>query len=304
CAPEAPEELAGAFFPELGAVVADGTEPRGAAGLLPLAVERYVDLGAYGDAAALKAKRGELRRLAEAVLAPQTRVARGLAAARALADERFDAALDGDVPPILARRARGIIAREIRPGGGGAAHKRFLSALTPDGPVCLFETARELCGRIYELNDNYGLAPFLLAPLLAAALDAGQEAYACYCPLHPEEQLEHLLLPGLDLGFVSSSDPLPYDGVPFRRMRLDACPDAERIRAQRSRLRFLHKTERALLDDAAAALGEARTARERLADCYAAHMDFAAAEAAAERLAAALVGDEGSFLPLTSPRPV
>jgi len=283
-----PESLDGVVFPDIQAAIVDGTAPHVTEPRFPAAVERYVNLGVYYNLIPIKAKREEIRRDTLARREPYGRVTRCLAAARALEDDMFDAVLDDGVLRTLSKRVKGIISREIVPGHKTVLKKRFLSAVTPSGLMCRFETARALCGRIYELSDNYGLAHFLLAPIMDAALAAGQEVYACYCPMNPAHKLEHLLLPGLDVGFVSSSDMYPYDDKPFRRVRLDACLDLERLRGQRQRLRFLRKTERALLDDAVAALGEAKAAHNRLEVCYNPHVDFDGvyreAEAAAELL--------------------
>ena len=283
-----PESLDGIVFPDIGAAIVDGTAPHVAEPRFPTAVERYVNLGAYYNLMPIKARREEIRRLTLAFRQPYTRVTRALAAARALEDDMFDAVLDDRALRTLSKRVKGIIAREIRPGEKTAVKRRFLSAVTPAGLICRFDTARALCERVYELNDNYGLSHFMLSPILEAAVSARQEVYACYCPMNPEHKLEHLLLPGLGVAFVTSSDIYPYDGKPFRRVRLDACLDIERLRGQRPRLRFLRKTERALMHEATEALGEAKTAHDKLEALYNPHVDFEGvyreAEKAAEEL--------------------
>lgn len=284
-----PDSLDGVVFPELFSAIVDGTAPHVVEPHFPAAVERYLNLGAHYDLTPIKARREEIRRLTLAGHAPYERVARCLTAARALEDDIFNSVLDSAVLNTLARRARGIIGREIKTGSASVTKKRLLSAITPGGLICRFDTARALCPRIYELNDDYGLAHFMLAPILEAALAAKQEVYACYCPMNPENKLEHLLLPGLGLGFVSSSDLYPYDDKPFRRIRLNACLNQEQLRQARSRLRFLRKTERSLLDDAVEALAQAKALHDELEACYNPHMDFESVLATAEQTAAHLI---------------
>ena len=49
--------------------------------------------------------------------------------------------------------------------GSGKTKKRFLSGLTPKGAVCLFDTVRALCPRVYVLSDSFGLSTALLLPI-------------------------------------------------------------------------------------------------------------------------------------------
>jgi hypothetical protein len=120
--------------------------------------------------------------------------------------------------------------------------------------------------------------------VLAAAEEAGQDAYVCCTPVSPAEKISHLILPGLRLAFVSS----PYPGKPFRRIRLDAAIPPEVADMRRMRLRFLKKAEAALLEDACGVLGEAAAKHSRLEDIYNPHVDFpsvrALADAYAEKL--------------------
>jgi hypothetical protein len=284
-----PDSLDGVIFPGLNAAIVDGTAPHVVEPVFPLAIERYCNLGAHCDIVAIKAHRSEIQRLTRAIRPCYARATRCLSAARALEDDMFDSVLSGAVLDALARRVRGIISREIKPGSGAALQKRFLNAITPRGLLCRYDTARALCPRLYELNDDYGLAHMMLAPILEAALAAGQAAVACYSPMNPAHQLEHVLLPGLGVGFVSSGRLHAYDGKPFRRLRLNACLDPEPLRRQRVRLRFLHKTERALLSEAVEALAVAKRLHDELETHYHPHMDFASIERLADQTAACLL---------------
>lgn len=284
-----PQSLDGVIFPELKTAIVDGTAPHVVEPRFPAAIERYVNLGEFYDLEPIKAKREEIRGLILSKKAPYERVTRCLSAARSLEDDMFNTVIDDKVIHTLVRRARGIISREIRQGQNSIVKKRFLSGVTPQGLVCHFETAQNLCERLYVLGDNYGLAHFMLAPIMNAAQEAGQEIYACYDPMNPENKLVHLLLPGLGLGFITSSDLMPYEGPSFRRVRLDAVINIEKMRRMRGRLRFLRKTEYALIDDVSEALAEAHSEHEKLEACYNPHMDFKRMYEAAEQTAAHLL---------------
>ncbi len=187
------------------------------------------------------------------------------------------------------KRVKGIAARELRrpATGAGKCKERFLSAVTCDGRICLWETVEALCPKVYELEDSYGLAHLFLAPLLRAALAAGHDAVACPSPMDPE-RLEHLLLPGLGLAFVSSSPALPYPGKAHRRVRVDAMVEADRLRRLRPRLRFARKVSAALVEEAVASLAEAKAMHDDLESIYNPHVDFQKVEAMGTELLAEL----------------
>lgn len=84
----------------------------------------------------------------------------------------------------IAKRAKGILSREIRKGSGGPGQvqQRFLSAVSHKGLLCEFGTVERLCKRVYELSDGYGLAHVMLTHLLAGAVAAGHDVIACRPP--------------------------------------------------------------------------------------------------------------------------
>ncbi|MCL2002949.1 MAG: hypothetical protein FWG72_02960 [Oscillospiraceae bacterium] len=279
-----PASLDGVYFPKSGVAFVDGTAPHVIEPRYPLAVDCWLPLTQFVDDGALAAERSGVVGLRDGLRDDYTRLSRVLAAVKTLQDEQRDLVLNGGTAETIARRARGFIRREIKKGSGGVLSKRFLSALTPGGETVLWETADALADRIVELRDPFRLSDVFLRPLLEAALDAGQEAVACYDPLAPASRISHLILPGLRLAFTSAA----YPGEPYRRVRLDAAVPREMMRRHRLRLRFLRRTEAALTEDARGVLAGARDKHGRLEDIYNPHVDFigvrALADAYAERV--------------------
>ena len=60
-----------------------------------------------------------------------------------------------------------------------------------------------LCPKVYELADSWELAGEMLARLHRAAADNGWDTIVCCAPEEPG-RIEHLLIPGLGLAFVTS----------------------------------------------------------------------------------------------------
>lgn len=152
--------------------------------------------------------------------------------------------------------------------------KRFLSGITPKGLLCFYDTVEALAQQIYDLRDPYGFGHVLLAPILSAALAAGQDVYACYSPLFPD-RLEHLILPGLSLAFVTSNGYYAYQGQPYRRINIGAA-DREALRLLRGEVRLLSKIEQSLLEDAVEELRGTKGLHDQLEALYRPHLDFSA----------------------------
>ena len=175
----------------------------------------------------------------------------------------------------LLRRTDGIIGREIRgKGAGGPDRLRFLGSLTCRGPVWRFDTAAALCPRIYQLQDTYGLAAPMLERLHAAARSRGYAAVVCPDPEHMD-RVQHLLLPELELAFVTSREGMAFDGPAYRRVRLDAMVSQAHLKRCKARLRFTRRVADALREEGLEALREAKAAHDALEAVYRPHVDFA-----------------------------
>lgn len=263
-------------------------EPR-----FPGAVERYVNLGACYDTAALSEKKERVMELMAGYQGAYRRAYRCLKGAGQLMEDNLELLETNELKEKIKKRAKGIIAREIpKHGTGGTVTERFLSAVTCRGQMCLFDTADELCKRIYELSDSYGLAHLLLEELLGAAVERGHDAIACPDPMAPN-RLQHLLLPGLGVAFVTGSPELPYPGKPYRRIRLDAMADQEELRRHKARIRFSRKVARALLDEGMETLAAEKELHDELEKIYNPHVDFDRVYATADGIIAEILSFAG-----------
>ena len=205
------------------------------------------------------------------------RAYRCLGAAAEIMEDQRAALLTEALSQKLARRARGILSRELprqqRLSPPGRVKQRFLGAVTHRGPMCLYDTVLAQCGRIYELTDSCGLAHELLIHLLAGLVSGGYDAVACPDPMAPD-RLAHLLVPRLGLAFVTASSRLPGQKTPYRRIRLDTAADADVIRRSRPRLRFAKKVSAALTEEAVDSLAQAKAMHDELEAVYNPHVDF------------------------------
>ncbi|MBR3570555.1 MAG: hypothetical protein IKN96_07150 [Oscillibacter sp.] len=271
-----PDSLDGVMFPEIRCGAADGTSPHVLEPRHPAAVERYLDLGRFYDLYAAKACAAEVKARTAAYKAAYARAYRALHAARVL---ELQAASRATFDRERAeRRFKGIAFRELRRAGAqsGKTTRRFLGSLTCKGYVWRFDSVSALCPRVYEIRDAYGFAAPLLEGLRRGAAARRWDTLCCMNPESPEE-IEHLLIPGLGLGFVTSRPGMEYGGAAFRRVRLDALATV----ADKGAARLEGRMVAALRAEGAAALRDAKAAHDRLEAVYNPYVDFDGVRSAA-----------------------
>ena len=266
-----PDSLDGVVLPELRCAVADGTSPHVIEPKYPAAVDRYVDLGRFYDLTAAKADAAAVKEYTHAYQAAYVRAYHSLKAARqveldavASVGKTFDA-------ERMTRRVQGIIQRELRKKGTepGKTTRRFLGSVTHKGYIWRFDSVETLCPKVYEFNDSWELAGESLTELHRAAVGNGWDTIVCPAPEDPK-RIEHLLVPGLGLAFVTSRPGMDYGKKPFRRIRLDAMVEPE----GKSRLRFQSRMSAVLREEAVTALKDAKANHDKLEAVYNPYVDF------------------------------
>ncbi len=282
-----PDSLDAVVLPGAGTALVDGTAPHVVEPKLPGAVDRYVDLGACYDHGALYPLRREITRCMAGYKGCYARAYRCLGAAADLFEDQRAALLTDGLSHKLARRAQGILNREVPRRKGvqpGRVKQRFLGAVSCQGSFTLYDTAFAQCQRVYELSDSYGLGHEMLLRLLAGLTAAGFDAVACPDPMAPD-RLSHLLAPQRGLAFLPCAGGEALPRKAYRRIRLDAAADGELLRRCRSRLRFAKKVSRALTEEAVTSLAQAKAIHDELEAVYHPYVDFGRVEETAGAIA-------------------
>ena len=266
-----PDSLDGVVIPELRSAVADGTSPHVIEPQYPAAVDRYVDLGRFYDLTAAKNAAEEVKARTHAYKAAYIRAYHNLKAARQVELDAVASMVKAFDFERLDRRVKGVIARELRTKGGqkGRTTRRFLGSITHKGCVWRFDSVDILCPKVYEFADTWELAGGALARLHKAAVEKGWDTIVCPSP-EDLDRIEHLLIPGLGLAFVTSCPGMDYGKKPYRRVRLDAMAETE----GKSRLRFQARMTALLREEAVDALKEAKRNHDALEAVYNPYVDF------------------------------
>ena len=281
-----PDSLDAVILPGLGAAIVDGTAPHVVEPKYPGAVERYINMGDCYDGEALRPLKGEIMDCMRGYKGCYQRAYRCLDAAAEIMEDQRSALCTELLSQKLAKRAAGILSRELprrasaRPG---QVKQRFLGAVTHQGTVCLYGTAQAQCDKIYILSDSCGLAHELLLPLLTGAVERGFDVVACPDPMAPD-RLAHLLIPQLELAFLTALPGCSFPEKPYRCIRLEAAADEELLRRNRPRLRFAKKVSAALVEEAVSSLSQAKAMHDDLEGIYNPHVNFALVEEFAQKL--------------------
>lgn len=266
-----PDSLDGVVLPALRCAVVDGTSPHVMEPKYPAAVDRYVDLGRFYDLTAAKAAAEEVKAHTHAYKDAYARAYRNLKAARQVELDTVAAVRRTFDEERAAHRMAGIAARELRRCGEetGRTTRRFLGSITYKGYVWRFDSVDALCPKVYEFADSWELAGSHLEALRQTAVKNGWDTIACMAPEEPE-RIEHLLIPGLGLGFVTSRPGMDYGEKPFRRLRLDAMAEPQ----GKARLRFQTRMAALLREEGVLALKEAKANHDLLEAVYNPYVDF------------------------------
>ncbi len=284
-----PHSLDGVRFPTLKIAVFDGTAPHVLEPRYWGACETVVDIGGCADNAQLFQNAEAIRNATDTCAERHARCRGYLATAAALLeDSRRIAARCTDEEKVR-RTARRLCEKEcpVNHRAGQEEH-RFLSAITPEGPMVMYSTLQALCPRIYVIEDEYGAAgTILLRELRDRALERGAHLITCACPLDPAEKIEHILFPEYGVGFTLSNPWHKADFPVYRRIHSSRFTLEEALSQKRQRLAFNRRAARELLGEAVTCAAEAKEIHDEMERFTVQAMDFQAVD----RLRAAVTAD-------------
>ena len=162
-----------------------------------------------------------------------------------------------------------------RTEGTASEELRLLSAITPKGMVFYRGTVEALADRYVVFRDDYGAVSRLLLELIRAeALARGYHIITCPCAMHPEDKIDHILIPSLRLAFLTDNrwHPVRLSGV--QAVRCTRFVDRENLSGFRARLRFNDRAASELIDQAVALMAQAKNCHDELETYYRAAVDF------------------------------
>lgn len=189
----------------------DGTSPHITDPITPGAVDKIINLGEYWNEDSLGINKDEIIDLNEET-SRWYRIAYNYLSAvksvyRSLEEIYGEAAEDSEIYGLVADvigEEFSDISISLNPG---RTKKFFASAITGNGCVNYLPSLVKNMKKIYIIDSPVGYANYSFMEIIAeGAKYRGLDVEAFYCPMCPEEKIEHLLIPNLGLAFITVND--------------------------------------------------------------------------------------------------
>lgn len=272
----------------------DGTSPHVVDPINPGAVDSIIHLGDYWNEDGIRKNKEALISNNERIKSIFSRVYNYLAAAGKMYDNLssiYESAINHvEVYKISAKIVGDELAHREISSRQGDVKKYFASAITPCGFANFLDTLLQGCRKIYLIQAPVGVSSERMLNLfMEGAVYRGFSVEAYYCPMKPATKVEHLLIPELNLAFVTSNqyhalDPSTLDAQEVVLINLEDIIQYEAIRYQENILEDSKKKMEELLDKAILCLSLAKKEHDDLEKYYLPNMDFLKIDALRQEL--------------------
>lgn len=272
-----PESLDGAIFHSGNTSIVDSTPPHIIEPTYPGGFETVINLCEYFDEEKLEKRLPGIIELQTAIAACHKKCCKLLKCADILLKDNYYFVESCTNFEKLSAVAARICKKELpKSSGKGKEYRRLLSAVTNLGILTFSDTVTTLCDRVYLIRDEYGVAANgLLQHIRQDALQKGYEIFSCYCPISPEQKLEHILIPGLKLAFVTQSRFGRFDGLtPFKAINFTRFTSIDKLRLKKQYLNFNRKAACELIEAAAGEMERAKMIHDELEKKYTDAVNF------------------------------
>ncbi len=267
----------------------DGTSPHVMDPVTPGAVDKIVNLGEFWNEEGIAASKDEIIDLNEET-SKWYRVAYNYLNAaksvfRSLEEVYRDAVEFSEIYRIVAN----IIAEEFKGKEisfiAGQKKNFFASAITGNGVINYIPSLMGNIKKVYMINCPVGFSNNSFMEIIAeGAIYRGLKVEAFYCPICPDEKIEHLIIPDLGIAFMTMNE--YHDIEPWEITELD---DNEReimlidmndymnpckLQKNSELLKTLREEYDILIDKACKYLKKAKETHLKVEDYYVPNMNF------------------------------
>jgi GTPase SAR1 family protein len=205
-----PDSLDGVLIKNTNIAIFDATAPHVIDPKNPGAVDEILNFGEFWDEASLKDNKQEIVKVNAEIGKLFSRAYRYLKAAKPIYDETC--LIYREAMNILGiyRETQRIFIKELaqKPvrNSLGRVRKLFAGAITPKGLINHLDTLRDISKNIYEIKDMYGIAGDTVFPkIVNETVQRGIDVDVFYCPIEPDNKIEHILIPELEL-FITTTN--------------------------------------------------------------------------------------------------
>ena len=290
--------LDGILLPEKKIALIDGTSPHVIDPVTPGAVDYIINFGEFWDDSSITDEKDNIITFNENCSRWYRIAYNDLRASKAVLDNLSMIQDEGIELSELYKLAAEIIAKEYKfydiSIKAGHIKKFFATGITPTGCVNYSKSLVKDIDKVYLINvpEGYRNHSFMHV-LLEGAIYRGFDAECYYCPMDPEEKIEHLIIPELSLAFLTTNkwhDLEPWDITcedgKIKDIILIDISDYQSIyfaERQKDLLHQLSKSYAEMMQLALSAFGKAKEAHDLVEKFYIKNMDFSRVDALVEQ---------------------
>ncbi len=266
----------------------DGTRPHVIDPLTPGAVDSILNFGDFWDEEKISSHKNEILMLTEQKKEAYAIAYNYLKAAKAIETSLGNIYEKGIEISEIYGLAADITDKEYHKYDisvkSGYLKKFFATAITPNGFISFLKSLLQDIKNIYLINspEGYKNRSFMNI-MLDGALYRGFNVEAFYCPMSPEEKIEHIIIPELSTAFITTNQwhdiepweiPSSSDACEITMIDLNDYMMPYYIEKHSEELEKLSSLYRHLLKESISKLGEAKKKHDELEKIYIPHVDF------------------------------
>ena len=281
-----PKSLDGIIINEKNIAFVDGTSPHIVDPKTPGAVDTILNMGAFWDEDGIYPHKNEIMTLNKEISEHFSHAYKYLASAKCLWDDTeymhaktiSDNAHEMFADKILKTKLKELSISTKK----GKPRKHFATAITPEGIVSTADTITENCD-VYTLKGYTGNTLNIISDM-ATSFGLYTENY--YSPMEPSSKIEHLVIPELNLAFVSSNSLHHLENGEVIDFNEYASNDIKRKYA--SLISYNENMTSELINKASHTILNAKKLHDELEKCYIPYMNFEMVDKEYENLIKAL----------------
>ncbi|WP_304943252.1 ATPase [Vallitalea guaymasensis] len=157
----------------------------------------------------------------------------------------------------------------------GRVRKLFASAITPKGFVNHLDSVVGCNDKIYRIIGEPGTnTSKLLELIMEDATKKGLDVEAFYCPIDPENKIEHLVIKKLGVAFITTNDFHDLKVVNSQIIDMNKYIDYTILNQYFDVLQYDYRVFRELVETAITTIHDAKKSHDYLETLYIPHMDF------------------------------
>ena len=265
------EKLDGAYFPDVDVYIFDDNFHNSFSPSMPDCRQYTVDLGQAADRKEIFLNRGLIKEGMEKEKKYIEKTVRFLSTVRSVVLDTRKLSCDAVNTDKTERFVSRFVKREFGTlsSFSGKEYFRFLTTVTPKGINFPENTLVKMCPKLYCIDDKTGfISSLLISQLRESALICGFDVVSMLSPLKIQDSPEHIFVPELGIGVVTSDEIHPYKGECFKRISSLRFLDGEKMKRYKSRIRFNLSAEKELLSQAFYLMTQIKNAREEYSEIY------------------------------------